>query len=96
MNHDILRVEVYMYDCPLLFIITSLGMETSDFGSGSGPIFVEQPVCSGFEASILDCFMFFPVGVHGCDHSSDVGIRCLGLPVVCFILYFISMPAYNL
>jgi len=83
-------------DCPLLFIITSLGMETSDFGSGSGPIFVEQPVCSGFEASVLDCFTFFPVGVHGCDHSSDVGIRCLGLPVVHFILYSISMLAYNL
>ena len=59
-----------------------------DFGSGSGPIFIQRPLCSGFEASVLDCFIPSPVGVHSCNHSSDVGIRCLGLPVLlCVFAY---------
>lgn len=53
-----------------------------DFGSGSGPIFVEEPFCCGFEDSILDCTSRHEVGVHQCDHSSDVGIRCQGLSLL--------------
>ena len=63
----------------LLFLFYTGGVGGLDFGSGSGPIFVEQPFCSGFEDSILDCTSRHQVGVHQCDHSSDVGIRCQGL-----------------
>ena len=49
------------------------------FGSGSGPIFLDQLRCSGSEQSLLDCPPFPDVGLHSCDHSMDAGVKCQGL-----------------
>ena len=49
------------------------------FGSGSGPIFLDQLQCSGSEQSLLDCPTFTDVGLHSCDHSMDAGVKCQGL-----------------
>ena len=49
------------------------------FGSGSGPIFLDQLHCSGSEQSLLDCPTFTDLGLHNCDHSMDTGVKCQGL-----------------
>jgi hypothetical protein len=45
---------------------------------GSGPIFLATLGCLGDEASLLECYSFFPTGIHSCDHSRDVWIKCIG------------------
>lgn len=72
------------------------GVGGLDFGSGSGPIFVEEPFCYGFEDSILDCTSRHEVGVHQCDHSSDVGIRCQGLLVLILTLAWLDACGQSL
>ena len=46
------------------------------FGSGNGPIFLNQLNCKGDESDILSCAS--PLYVHYCTHVEDVGVRCPG------------------
>ena len=52
---------------------------TSGYTAGDGPIFLSQLLCSGSEQSLLECSSGYPVGLHRCDHSMDVGLHCLGI-----------------
>ena len=52
---------------------------TSGYTVGDGPIFLSQLLCSGSEQSLLECSSGYPVGLHRCDHSMDVGLLCLGI-----------------
>ena len=45
------------------------------FGSGIGPIFLNNVSCGGDETSLDDC-IHSAVGVHNCDHSEDAGVIC--------------------
>ena len=45
---------------------------------GAGPIFLTTLGCLGHEESLLECNSFFPIGIHSCDHSHDVWIKCIG------------------
>ena len=47
------------------------------FGSGSGPIFLNQLNCRGDESDIFSCGS--PLFVHYCTHEEDVGVRCPGM-----------------
>ncbi len=49
--------------------------------SGTGPIYLESLSCSGSESTILDCQLFSTLGVTTCDHSEDVGVKCIGMSV---------------
>ena len=50
-----------------------------DIEVGTGPIFLDRVSCSGSETTLLECVsQTAPVGIHSCDHSSDVGISCQG------------------
>ena len=46
------------------------------FGEGTGPIWVDNTQCTGTEARLVDC-PANPLGSHNCDHSEDVGTRCI-------------------
>ena len=50
----------------------------SQFGGGTGPIFLDQLHCSGTESSLLQCNQLTGLGLHSCDHSQDAGVRCSG------------------
>lgn len=52
---------------------------SSGYSGGAGPIFLSRLDCSGHEQSLLECSSDYPVGLHQCDHSMDVGLHCLGV-----------------
>lgn len=49
---------------------------SSGFGQGSGPIFLDNLRCTGFESSLFDC-QHNGVGVITyCNHAKDAALRC--------------------
>ena len=50
----------------------------SESSQGAGPIFLDQLSCGGEESRLEDCRRGRPEGLHTCDHSQDVSIRCIG------------------
>ena len=51
---------------------------STEFGEGTGPIFLEKLNCLGHEPSILLCPKEQPLGLHTCTHQQDIGIMCTG------------------
>ncbi|XP_078002180.1 soluble scavenger receptor cysteine-rich domain-containing protein SSC5D [Phascolarctos cinereus] len=47
------------------------------YGSGTGPIWLDDVGCVGVEASLGDC-PASPWGIHNCEHQEDVGLTCTG------------------
>jgi len=45
------------------------------YGSGTGPIWLDDLQCSGSETSLDNC-THGGWGVHNCGHGEDVSIRC--------------------
>ena len=58
--------------------IGSLAFRGAHFGSGSGPIFLDQLNCEGTEGRLIECRTIRPTGLHDCSHSQDAGVRCIG------------------
>lgn len=50
---------------------------TSTTSPGVGPIFLDRIDCSEDDNTILDCSLNTFVD-QSCDHSRDVGIKCIG------------------
>ena len=57
--------------------VDPLPLRGAFFGSGSGPILLDNVVCRGTEPSLLQCNTN-PVSENNCDHSEDAGVRCEG------------------
>ena len=69
-----------------------------EFGAGSGPIWLDNVVCTGEEDAITQC-PHQSYGENNCGHSEDVGIVCLGkqtpfvlknVIVICMVLIRLS------
>ena len=61
--------------CQMLgFSLGQVKVDT-EFGEGTGPIWMDSVDCSGDETSIFDCH-HDRWGVHDCSHSEDVGVVC--------------------
>lgn len=47
----------------------------ADFGSGTGPIYLDDLACTGSETRLEDC-THNGVGIHNCYHFEDAGVVC--------------------
>ncbi|XP_047198252.1 deleted in malignant brain tumors 1 protein [Hippoglossus stenolepis] len=50
-------------------------LQNAAFGQGSGPIWLDDVICSGREPSITDC-RHPGFGVHNCRHNEDASVVC--------------------
>ena len=82
--HHCLHVDVTNFRNYLInLILDPLPHHGAFFGTGSGPIFLDDVVCRGTESSLLQCNTK-PIGQHDCNHSEDAGVRCEGIyPTQC-------------
>ena len=54
------------------------------FGSGTGPIYLDDLLCSGTESSLLQCNRkVASIGINDCTHSEDAGVACGGQCCLC-------------
>lgn len=68
------------------------------FGQGSGPILLDNVHCSGYHASVFDCF-HSTIGFHNCHHSDDAGIVCrceLMTSILSYLNYNLFFNTYNI
>ena len=58
-----------------LLIVGATGQRNARYGEGTGPILLDQVMCTGNETSLFDCPQN-PIGQHNCFHSEDAGVTC--------------------
>ena len=54
---------------------SSVAIGDAHFGYGTGPIHMDNLVCTGRETNIATC-QFAGYGNNNCDHDEDVGVIC--------------------
>ncbi|OWF52058.1 Deleted in malignant brain tumors 1 protein [Mizuhopecten yessoensis] len=63
--------------CRMLGYHTTIAVHTSKarYGSGTGPIWLDETQCGGQETNLGQCSME-PYGRGDCDHTEDAGVMC--------------------
>ena len=63
-----------MHDWPLL-AIDAVPRYNAEFGVGSGPVLLQNVMCTGSEQRLLDCAIG-GLGTSTCRHRDDAGVAC--------------------
>ena len=58
-----------------IICLVTLARSGGYFGQGSGPIYLDNVGCGGYESSLLSC-SHRGIGVHSCGHHEDAGVVC--------------------
>ena len=53
-------------------------LTSAHYGEGTLPILLSDVSCVGYELDLLSC-RHNEIGIHDCQHSSDVAVECLGM-----------------
>ena len=54
----------------------AIAFSNAYFGSGYGPIWLDDVNCNGSESSLVNCTNY-GIGIHNCGHYEDAGVRCI-------------------
>ncbi|XP_037905161.1 uncharacterized protein LOC119647912 isoform X2 [Hermetia illucens] len=65
--------------CRTLGFLGEATVLKNTYGSGIGPIWLDQVSCIGNESSLEQC-AHWAWGEHNCDHKEDVSVRCSDRP----------------
>ena len=61
----------------LHFTGASEALRLAPFGAGTGPIWLDNVLCTGSEQGLNEC-PHNGFGSHDCSHNEDAGVRCRG------------------
>ena len=83
-HHSIYYIIIYgrLMRCDVLIqvcICSHVGASSPTqayFGAGTGPIWLDNLLCSGTELRLADC-PANPLGMHNCNHNEDASVRCI-------------------
>ena len=57
-------------------------MSSAYYGAGTGPINMDDVVCTGYEANLTQCVF---TSNDNCDHSNDAGVRLVHVVNVIYV-----------
>ena len=60
------------------------------FGNGTGPILLDDVMCTGLENNLESC-QHAGIGAHNCTHSNDAGIVCLSSGKNMFVIVSVKI-----
>ena len=64
-----------------IFLLGTVIYSNAYFGPGTGPILLDDLLCTGSETRLIDCPRYFSGGIgtyDGCrGHLDDAGVRCM-------------------
>ena len=60
----------------IFFCVGAVGVTNGHFGQGSGPVFLDDVQCRGFEYKLMAC-LHRGIEVGGCNHHNDAGVVCM-------------------
>ena len=66
------------------------GTATQQFGSGSGPVWLNQVRCLGNESKLSHCLHNGAGNVGSSLHAQDVGVHCSGKTGLIFCLQYLN------
>ena len=69
------------------FLLGSMARQRAFFGQGTGPILLDDVMCSGNESTLEDCTHLLR---HNCAHSEDAGVVCIGKLAECKEKYYLA------
>ena len=71
--------------CYFICGIGGVAYSNAYFGTGTGPIYLDDVACTLSASQLLECFSG-PILAHNCDHHADAGVGCEG-KFVCSVLF---------
>lgn len=71
----LLKMTIHVSGIQLLYLPFTDGsaLPRAAFGQGTGPIHLDDLMCTGREATLFDCPF---AATHNCIHFEDAGVRC--------------------
>ena len=62
--------------CTQLGFLNGTATLQSKFGSGTGPVWLNQVACLGNESKLTHCMHNGAGNIGNCSHTQDVGVQC--------------------